>query len=95
MPTRIVNLTSKMVRFVDARIKSGRYTNVSEVVCAGLRALDQGEKEDEARLELLRAAVVAGEESGVAGGDVIGEVRQRMRIRALATCQPQMRNLKL
>jgi len=84
MPTRNINLTPQMHRFVDSKIKSGRYANASEVVRAGLRALEQGEKEDRAKLEALRAAVLAGEESGVADGDVIGEIRERMRRRALA-----------
>ncbi|MGP8187636.1 MAG: type II toxin-antitoxin system ParD family antitoxin [Terracidiphilus sp.] len=85
MPTRNINLTPQMHRFVDAKIRSGRFANASEVVRAGLRALEQGEKEDRAKLEALRSAVLAGEESGVADGDVIGEIRERMRRRALAT----------
>ena len=36
-------------------------------------------------LEALRAAVLAGEESGIAEGDVFGEIRDRVRARALAT----------
>ena len=39
----------------------------------------------EALLKALRTAVLAGEESGVAEGDVIGEVRERIRRRALTT----------
>jgi antitoxin ParD1/3/4 len=69
--------------FVAAKIKSGQYANASEVLRAGLRALDQGEREDQARLEAIRAAVQAGDESGMAAGDVIGEVRERIRRRAL------------
>jgi antitoxin ParD1/3/4 len=85
MPTRNINLTQQMDRYVDAKIRSGKYANASEVIRAGLRALEQGEKEDRARLEAIRSAVLAGEESGVADGDVMGEVRERMRRRALAT----------
>jgi antitoxin ParD1/3/4 len=85
MPTRNVNLTPKMDKYVDARIRNGRYANASEVIRAGLRALEQGEKEDRARLEVIREAVAAGEESGIADGDVLKEVRERMRRRALAT----------
>ena len=85
MPTRNINLTPKMDRYVDARIRSGHYANASEVIRAGLRALEQGEKEDRARLEAIREAVLAGEESGIADGDVMREVRQRIKRRALAT----------
>lgn len=83
MPTRNISLTPKMDRFVDAKIRSGQYANASEVLRAGLRALDQDECEEKAKLKGLRAAVQAGEESGTASGDVIGEVRERIRKRAL------------
>jgi antitoxin ParD1/3/4 len=82
MPTRNINLTPQMDKFVDSRIKRGRYGNASEVLRAGLRALEMAEKEDEAKLEALRAAVLAGEQSGVAEGDVFGEIRDRIRTRA-------------
>jgi antitoxin ParD1/3/4 len=85
VPTRNINLTPQMDSFVDARIRSGQYANASEVLRAGLRALEHAERQDEARLEAIRAAVAAGEESGVADGDVIGEVRERIRRRASVT----------
>jgi antitoxin ParD1/3/4 len=85
MPTRNINLTPQMDRFVDARIKRGHYANASEVLRAGLRALEKVEKEDKAKLDALRSAVVAGEQSGIAEGDVFGEIRGRVRQRALAT----------
>jgi antitoxin ParD1/3/4 len=83
MPTRNINLTPEMDRYVATRIESGQYANASEVLRAGLRALEWSEREDELKLEALRAAVLAGEESGVADGDVMGEVRERIRRRAL------------
>jgi antitoxin ParD1/3/4 len=79
MPTRNINLTPEMDRFVAARIKKGRYANASEVLRAGLRALEEDEKEDQARLEALRSAIRAGEESGIAEGDVFAEVRSYIR----------------
>jgi antitoxin ParD1/3/4 len=85
MPTRNINLTPKMDKYVDAKIRNGHFANASEVLRAGLRALEQDEKEDRARLEVIRDAVAAGEESGIADGDVLKEVRERMRRRALAT----------
>lgn len=85
MPTRNINLTPQMDKFVESRIKRGDYANASEVLRAGLRALEQAEKEDKARLDALRAAVLAGEESGVANGDVFGEIRNRVRKRAAMT----------
>ena len=85
MPTRNINLTPQLDKFVESRIKRGHYANASEVMRAGLRALNKAEKEDEAKLDALRVAVLAGEESGVAEGDVFGEIRERIQRRALAS----------
>lgn len=83
MPTRNINLTPEMDRYVATRIESGQYANASEVLRAGLRELERLEREDQVKLEALRAAVQAGEESGIAEGDVVSEVRERIRRRAL------------
>jgi hypothetical protein len=45
--------------------------------------LDRAEEKDEAKLDAVRAAVRAGEESGVAEGNVFPELRYRVRQRAL------------
>lgn len=79
MPTRNINLTPEMDKFVARRIREGRYANASEVLRAGIRALEQEEKEDHARLEALRTAIQAGEDSGIAEGDVFEEVRNYIR----------------
>lgn len=55
-----VTLSDHFIEFVDQQIEEGRYGSVSEVVRAGLRLLE----EQEAQLETLRAALVAGEASG-------------------------------
>lgn len=83
MPTRNIDLTPELDRYVAEKVESGRYADASEVLRAGLRVLEQSEREDDVRLEALRAAVLAGEESGIAEGDVMGEVRERIRRRAL------------
>jgi antitoxin ParD1/3/4 len=54
MPTRNVNLPDNQAKFIDGRVRSGRYQNASEVVRAGLRLLEQREKEDELKLRALR-----------------------------------------
>jgi antitoxin ParD1/3/4 len=79
VPTRNINLTPKLENFVKARIRSGQYANASEVVRAGLRALEADEREDEARLEALRLALIAGEESGFVEGDALEQVRGSLR----------------
>ncbi len=48
--------------FIQNKISSGRYKNVSEVVRAGLRLLE----EEENKIIALRAAIQEGIESGIA-----------------------------
>jgi antitoxin ParD1/3/4 len=70
MPTRNVNLTNELDRFVAKKVKSGRYENASEVVRAGLRTLEREEQQYEVKLAGLRAAIDEGDASGIAEGDV-------------------------
>ena len=60
MPTRNVNLTSHFDRFIEAGVKSGRFSNASEVVREGLRLLEQRQAEDKARIQWLRRAAREG-----------------------------------
>lgn len=70
MPTRNINLTPQMDKFVESKIRKGEYANASEVLRAGLRALEQREQEDKAKLQALREALAAGENSGVFEGEI-------------------------
>lgn len=81
MPTRNINLTPQMDRFVASRIKRGQYANASEVLRAGLRALERDEQEDRIKLAALRSALRVGERSGIAEGDIFNELRARIRQR--------------
>jgi antitoxin ParD1/3/4 len=80
MPTRNVNLTNDLDRFVATKVKSGRYENASEVVRAGLRTLEREEQQYEAKLAALRAAIDAGDASGIARGGVFGRVRKAIKL---------------
>lgn len=80
MPTRNVNLTEELDRFVLANVKSGRYENASEVVRAALRTLEREEREYEAKLESLRSAIDEGDASGVAGGNPFAHVRRKLKL---------------
>jgi len=80
MPTRNVNLTEELDRFVAARIQSGRYENASEVVRAGLRTLEREEREYEAKLAALRTAIDEGDASGIAEGDPFARVREKHKL---------------
>jgi antitoxin ParD1/3/4 len=82
MPTRNVNLTCELDRFVATKVKSGRYENASEVVRAGLRTLEREERQYEAKLAALRAAIDEGDASGIAKGHVFGRVRKALRAKS-------------
>jgi antitoxin ParD1/3/4 len=82
MPTRNVNLTEELDRFVLSKIESGRYENASEVVRAALRTLEREEQEHEAKLAVLRAAIDEGDTSGIAGSDVFSRVRKTLKLPA-------------
>jgi len=79
MPTRNVNLTDELDRFVTEKVETGRYGNASDVVRAGLRSLERDEREYEVKLETLRAAIRSGMESGVAPDGVFDRVRARLK----------------
>ncbi len=55
-----VSLDDHFSNFLAQEVRSGRYRSASEVVRAGLRMLE----DQETQLTALRAALVAGEESG-------------------------------
>ena len=80
MPTRNVNLTDELDHFVLAKVESGRYENASEVIRAALRTLEREEQRYEAKLAALRAAIDAGDSSGVARGNVFARVRQKLKL---------------
>lgn len=80
MPTRNVNLTDALDRFVATKVKSGRYENASEVVRAGLRTLEREERRYEAKLAALRSAIDDGDTSGIAEGNVFGRVRKALKL---------------
>jgi len=79
MPTRNVNLTEELDRFLLKKVKSGRYENASEVVRAALRTLEREEQQYEAKLAALRMAIDEGDASGVAEGNVFGRVRRALK----------------
>lgn len=80
MPTRNVNLTDELDRFVLKRVKSGRYENASEVVRAALRTLEREEQQHDAKLAALRRAIDEGDASGVVEGDVFARVRKALKL---------------
>jgi antitoxin ParD1/3/4 len=80
MPTRNVNLTAELDRFVLKKVKSGRFDNASEVVRAALRTLEREDQQFDAKLIALRSAIVAGDASGFDAGDSLARVRNRVKL---------------
>jgi len=80
MPTRNVNLTDELDRFVVAKVESGRYENASEVVRAALRTLEREEQRYEIKLAALKTAIDEGDASGVAEGNSFARVRQTLEL---------------
>jgi antitoxin ParD1/3/4 len=64
--------------FISSQIDAGRYGNVSEVVRASLRLLEEHEQ----KVEALRQALIDGEASGDGGALDFDEIRSEARKRA-------------
>jgi len=60
MPTRNVVLSEHQHDFVETLVQSGRYQNASEVLREGLRLIEQRERLEQAKLNLLREAADKG-----------------------------------
>jgi antitoxin ParD1/3/4 len=60
MATRNVVLTDHQAQLVEQLVTSGRYQNVSEVLRAGLRMVEETETIYESKLKALREAVSTG-----------------------------------
>lgn len=57
-----ISLDDHFADFLAQEVSTGRYTSASEVVRAGLRLLE----DQETQMAALRAALIAGENSGTA-----------------------------
>lgn len=82
MPTSVA-LGNHFEEFIKKQLDSGRFNNVSEVVRAGLRLLEDEEKLREIRHKELKAAIQEGIESEDAGSieEVVARNRARRRVR--------------
>lgn len=86
MPTSVA-LSHHFENFVRQQVDSGRFNNVSEVVRAGLRLLENQEAQQAAKLQALREAVAVGLASGP--GIPADEVFDRLEAKYLAMVEQE------
>ena len=67
-----VTLGPHFEKFVGQQVESGHYGSVSETIRAGLRLLE----EKEAKLNLLRKALVEGENRGISDYSLEGLIQE-------------------
>lgn len=74
--------------FIKDLVDSGRYATASEVMREGLRLVEEREERRKAKLEVLRAAIQEGQDSGPAErfepSDLVERVKARGRERLKA-----------
>lgn len=78
--TQTLSLGDYWNDFIEQKVKSKRYASASELVRESLRLLE--EKEADSKLEVLRSALIAGEESGNAGRLNMDEIRRSAKEKA-------------
>ena len=67
-----VSLGAHYEKFISQQVRQGRFGSASEAIRAGLRLLE----EREAKVSLLRRALLEGEESGTAGYSLKGLIEE-------------------
>ena len=86
MPTSVA-LSPYFETFIRQQVDSGRFNNVSEVVRAGLRLLEEHEAEQSAKLHALQEAIAVGLSSGpdLSEEDVFEELQAKLQAMAEKT----------
>ena len=64
MPKTSISISDHFDGFISSQIANGRYDTASEVIRAALRLLEAQEMEFQTKQKALRAALIAGENSG-------------------------------
>ena len=77
MPTRNVELTAELDRFVADKVEAGLYADAGEVMRTALRLLERDEREREEKIAALRTAIDVGVASGVAEPGVFPRIRAK------------------
>ncbi len=81
-----ISLTPELEKFVNDKVKSGRYHSASEVIREGLRLLEEQEQLREVKLTALREEIQKGLASGqpIPGKQVFDEIRAKAKQRKKA-----------
>jgi antitoxin ParD1/3/4 len=86
-----VSLTTELERFVQEKVRTGRYNSASEVIREALRVFHEREQLREIHIEELRKKIAAGIASldrgdGIDGEQALGELQnlsaERRRLKA-------------
>lgn len=77
MKNTSISLGHYFDEFVQTQIASGRYKNVSEVIRAGLRLLE----DEETKTNLLRKAIQTGIDSGIADDFEPGKLLNELKLK--------------
>ena len=83
MPSRTIELTPELDRFIASRLADGLYEDASEIVRDALESLELHAEQYQAKLAALRAAIDAGDASGLAEGttdEVFAQIHQELGI---------------
>jgi len=82
MVKKSISVTDQQDSWIKAQIKTGHYGNESEVVRELIRERQLRDQETPAEIKAIRAALIAGEESGFSDSsvdEIWEEARQRYR----------------
>lgn len=77
MKNTSISLGNHFDQFVSSQVSAGRYKNVSEVIRAGLRLLE----DEESKIIALRAAIQKGIDSGIAHDFDAEQHLQNLKVR--------------
>jgi antitoxin ParD1/3/4 len=80
-----VTVTAQMAQMIREKVESGQYASASEVIRAGLRALQTEEEERAERLAWVKARIRASVEDpgpGYSSEEVFERLRARLRAKA-------------
>ena len=68
-----IGLTPQVEQFIQSQVESGKYSSVTQVILAGIKLLEEGERIYKGRFEELQGEIRIGIEASERGEVVDGE----------------------